>query len=60
MELMLRIYVPLWDKDVATGYSQFCATLKSQGIHLGDFDMKIPTHSVAANAILVSSDRAFA
>jgi tRNA(fMet)-specific endonuclease VapC len=59
-QVLLRIDVVTWDEDVATGYGEFCATLEAQGINLSDFDMMIAAHAVAANAILVSRDKAFA
>jgi tRNA(fMet)-specific endonuclease VapC len=59
-QVLLRIDVLPWDEDVATCYGEFCATLEAQGINLSDFDMMIAAHAVAVNAILVSSDQAFA
>jgi tRNA(fMet)-specific endonuclease VapC len=59
-QVLLRIDVVTWDEDVATGYGEFCATLEAQGIQLGEFDMKILTHAVAVNAILISRDKTFA
>jgi len=59
-QVLLRMDVLSWDENVATCYGEFCSTLESQGINLSDFDMMIAAHAVAADAILVSRDRAFA
>ncbi len=59
-QILLRMDVLSWDESVAVCYSEFCSTLESQGIHLSDFDMMIAAHAVAADAILVSRDKAFA
>ena len=58
-QVLLRMDVLPWDEDVATCYGELCATLETQGISLSDFDMMIAAHAVAANAILVSRDKAF-
>jgi len=59
-QVLLRMDVLSWDENVATCYGEFCSTLESLGINLSDFDMMISAHAVAADAILVSRDRAFA
>ncbi|MEY4266152.1 MAG: hypothetical protein RIS90_687 [Pseudomonadota bacterium] len=59
-QVLLRMDVLSWDENVATCYGEFCSTLESQGINLSDFDMMIAAHAVAADAILVSRDKAFA
>lgn len=58
-QVLLRMDVLPWDETVATCYGEFCATLETQGINLSDFDMMIAAHAVAANATLVSRDKAF-
>lgn len=58
-QVLLRMDVLPWDEKVATCYGELCATLEAQGINLSDFDMMIAAHAVAANAILVSRDKAF-
>lgn len=58
-QVLLRVDVLPWDEKVATCYGELCATLEAQGINLSDFDMMIAAHAVAANAILVSRDKAF-
>lgn len=59
-QILLRMDVLSWDESVAICYGEFCSTLESQGINLSDFDMMIAAHAVAADAILVSRDKAFA
>lgn len=59
-QILLRLDVLSWDESVATCYGEFCSALESQGINLSDFDMMIAAHAVAADAILVSRDKAFA
>lgn len=59
-QVLLRMDVLSWDENVATCYGEFCSTLEAQGINLSDFDMMIAAHAVAADAILVSRDKAFA
>lgn len=59
-QILLRMDVLSWGESVAVCYGEFCSTLESQGINLSDFDMMIAAHAVAADAILVSRDKAFA
>jgi len=59
-QVLLRVDVLPWDDSVARCYGEFCSALETRGITLGDFDMMIAAHAVAANATLVSRDRAFA
>jgi tRNA(fMet)-specific endonuclease VapC len=58
-QFLLRVDVLPWDEKVATCYGEFCAALEAQGINLDDLDMMIAAHAVAANATLVSRDKAF-
>ena len=58
-QILLRMDVLSWDESVAIGHGEFCSALESQGINLSDFDMMIAAHAVAADAILVSRDKAF-
>jgi len=60
VQILLRMDVLPWDESVATCYGEFCSALESQGINLSDFDMMIAAHAAAADAILVSRDKAFA
>ena len=58
-QVLLRMDVLPWDEAVATCYGEFCSTLEARGINLSDFDMMIAAHAVAAEATLVSRDKAF-
>ena len=59
-QVLLRMDVLPWDQAAATCYGKLCAALEAQGINLSDFDMMIAAHAVAADATLVSRDKAFA
>ncbi|WP_233506024.1 type II toxin-antitoxin system VapC family toxin [Rhodoferax lacus] len=59
-QVLLRVDVLPWDAPVATCYGALCSALEAQGINLSDFDMMIAAHAVAADATLVSRDKAFA
>ena len=59
-QVLLRMDVLPWDAAAATCYGELCSSLEAQGINLSDFDMMIAAHAVAADAILVSRDKAFA
>ena len=58
-QVMLHMDVLPWDAAAATCYGELCSSLETQGINLSDFDMMIAAHAVAADAILVSRDKAF-
>jgi tRNA(fMet)-specific endonuclease VapC len=58
-QLRLHVEVLPWDDAAATCYGALCSTLESKGINLSDFDMMIAAHAVAADAVLVSRDKAF-
>ena len=58
-QVLLRVDVLPWDKPAARCYGWLCHALETQGINLSDLDMMIAAHSVAADTILVSRDKAF-
>ena len=58
-QVLLRVDVLLWDEPAARCYGRVCFALETQGINLSDLDMMIAAHSVAADTILVSRDKAF-
>lgn len=58
-EFLLRLEILPWDSDAAGAYAQLRTTCESEGTPLGTMDMLIAAHSVAANAILITSDKAF-
>lgn len=59
-QVLLRVDVLPWDDAVARCYGAFCTALEARGINLSDLDMMIAAHAVAADATLVSRDKAFA
>lgn len=58
-EFLLRVLVLPWDDLVAEAYGELRASCAAAGITLGALDMMIAAHAVAAEATLVSHDRAF-
>ena len=58
-QVLLRMDVLPWDERVANCYGELCHTLETMGINLSDFDMVIAAHALAADATLVSRDKAF-
>ena len=59
-EFLLRVEALPWDERAATVYGDLRASCASAGITLGALDMMIAAHAVAANATLVTHDKAFA
>ena len=49
-----------WGSDEAKAYGALRAKLESCGRPLGNMDMQIAAHAIAAGAVLVTNDRAFA
>ena len=47
-----------WDSAVARAYARFRAELRATGKNIGVMDLLIASHAIAANAILVTHDRA--
>jgi tRNA(fMet)-specific endonuclease VapC len=60
--LALLATVPIlpWDGAAAAAYGALRATQESRGRPLGALDTLIAAHAIAAGAVLVSADRAFA
>ncbi len=58
-EFLLRVDILPWDSAVATVYANLRTACENEGKSLGTMDMLIAAHSVAADAILVTNDRAF-
>ena len=58
-QVLLRMDVLPWDEQVARCYGALCCQLEGQGISLSDMDMMIAAHASAADAILISRDKAF-
>jgi tRNA(fMet)-specific endonuclease VapC len=58
-EFLLRVEVLPWDSEAAQHYGRIRALLESEGQPMGNFDMMIAAHALAAGTILVTNDRAF-
>jgi tRNA(fMet)-specific endonuclease VapC len=55
----LRVAVLPWDSDGARQYGHLRATLEREGQPMGNLDVMIAAHALAAGAVLVTSDPAF-
>ena len=58
-EFLLRVESLSWDSEAAQQYASVRAALERAGEPLGNLDMMIAAHALAAQAVLVTSDRAF-
>lgn len=58
-ELLLRVEILPWDSNAASAYAQLRTACENEGKSLATMDMLIAAHSVAANAVLITNDRAF-
>jgi len=59
-QFLLRVDVLPWDHDVTQTYGDLRAAYEAKGVTLAPLDMMIAAHAVAADATLVTRDRAFA
>lgn len=58
-EFLLRVDSVPWDSNAARRYAELRATLEGGGIPMGNLDMMIAAHALAAEAVLVTNDRSF-
>lgn len=58
-EFLLRVDILPWDSEAARQYAQVRATLEREGRPMGNLDMMVVSHALAAQRVLVSSDRVF-
>lgn len=58
-EFLLRVEVLPWDSDAAQHYARLRAALEAHGEPIGNLDLMIAAHALAADAVLVTSDRIF-
>jgi len=58
-EFLLRVAVLPWDSEAARHYADVRATLERAGTSMGNLDLMIAAHSLAAHAVLVTNDRVF-
>ncbi len=58
-EFLVRVEVLPWTQTVARAYGDLRASCEAAGVSLAPMDMMIAAHAKAADAILVTRDRAF-
>ena len=58
-QFLLRVDVLAWNHDVAQTYADLRAACEARGVSLAPLDMMIAAHAVAAEAVLVTNDKAF-
>jgi tRNA(fMet)-specific endonuclease VapC len=58
-EFLLRVEILPWNSDAAKSYAAIRATLERAGEPMGNLDMMIAAHALAAQAVLVTHDRVF-
>ena len=58
-QFLVRVEVLPWNRDVARSYGDLRAACEARGIGLAPLDMMIAGHAVAADATLVTHDKAF-
>lgn len=58
-EFLLRVTILPWDSDAAQHYGRLRAELESADRPMGNLDLMIAAHALAAGAVLVTNDRAF-
>lgn len=58
-QFLLRVDVLAWDRDVTRTYADLRAACEAKGVPLAPLDMMIAAQAVAADAVLVTNDKAF-
>lgn len=58
-EFLLRVEVLPWDSNAAEAYAKLRTACENEGNPLGAMDMLIAAHSVAAETVLITNDKAF-
>jgi len=58
-QFLVRVDVLAWDHDVARVYADLRAACETKGVSLAPLDMMIAAQAVAADAVLVTNDKAF-
>lgn len=58
-DFCLRVAMLPWDSSAAQEYGQLRANLQREGQPMGNLDVMIAAHALAADLILVTTDRAF-
>lgn len=58
-EFLLRVDILPWNSDAAEAYASLRTACENEGKPLGVMDMLIAAHSVAAETVLITNDKAF-
>jgi tRNA(fMet)-specific endonuclease VapC len=58
-EFLLRVEILPWDSDAAKSYAKLRSDIERVGEPMGNLDMMIAAHALAAQAVLVTHDRVF-
>jgi tRNA(fMet)-specific endonuclease VapC len=58
-EFLLRVEILAWNSEAARQYARIRASLEREGEPMGNLDLMIAAHAVAAGAVLVTTDRVF-
>ncbi|MGD0567907.1 MAG: type II toxin-antitoxin system VapC family toxin [Candidatus Sulfotelmatobacter sp.] len=58
-EFLRRVEVLVWDSIAAQNYARIRAALEERGEPMGNLDLMIAAQALAAEAVLVTNDRAF-
>ncbi len=58
-EFLVRVEILAWDSEAAKSYAKIRVDLERSGEPMGNLDMMIAAHAVAAQAVLVTHDRVF-
>jgi len=58
-EFLLRVTILPWDSEAAKEYGRLRADLERTGQPMGNLDLLIASHALAAEAILVTNDKVF-
>lgn len=58
-EFLLRVEILPWDSDAAKSYAKLRSEIERVDEPMGNLDMMIAAHALAAQAVLVTRDRVF-
>ncbi len=58
-QFLLRVDVLAWDHDVTRAYADLRTACEARGVSLAPLDMMIAAQAVAADAALITNDKAF-
>jgi tRNA(fMet)-specific endonuclease VapC len=58
-EFLLRVEILAWDSAAAKSYARLRSDMERIGEPMGNLDMMIAAHALAAEAVLVTHDRVF-